>query len=85
MTQLDPTQIMTFGDARRGILNDIAAVRRGDLSVSAATAMAALYKEMNTNIQIEINTAKMALQTENTAHAFGKVVEMGKRLIGGAA
>ncbi len=80
---IDGTQIMTFGDARRNILSDIAQVRDGTLTVAQGSALAALYKEMNTNIQIEINTAKMALATENTAHEFGKVVTMGKRLIGG--
>lgn len=57
-------------------------VRSGALSIPKATAMGALYKELNTNIQVEINAAKMALATEGKAHNFGKVVGMGRRLIG---
>ena len=79
---LDPNQVMSFGDFRRAIINDIAAVRTGDLDVSKAGAIAALYKEVNSNIQVEINAAKMSLATEDKAHTFGKLVGMGRRLIG---
>ena len=79
---LDPNQIMSFGDFRRAIIADIAAIRNKELDVSQATAMGALYKEVNANIQAEINAAKMALATEDKAHNFGKVVGMGRRLIG---
>jgi hypothetical protein len=81
---VDATQLMSFGDFRRSIINDIAAVRRGELEVSRASVMASLYKEVNSNIQVEINAAKMSLATEDKAHQFGKVVGMGRRLIGGA-
>jgi hypothetical protein len=79
---LDETRIMTFGDVRRSILNDIAAVRNKTMTVAEAGAVGALYKELHTNIQVEINAAKMALATEGKAHAFGKLVGMGQRLIG---
>jgi hypothetical protein len=80
---LDTTQIMTFGDVRRSIINDIAAVRRKELSVSEATAMGSLYKELHANVQCEINAAKLALQTEDRANSFGKIVQMGRRRING--
>lgn len=79
---LEATQIMSFGDVRRAIIGDIAAVRGGTLEVGKAAVMGALYKELNSNIQVEINAAKMALATEDKAHSFGRVVGMGKRLIG---
>ena len=82
---LDANQMMSFGDLRRSIISDIAAVRSGDMEVSKATAIGALYKELNSNIQVEINAAKMALATEGKAHAFGKVVGMGRRLIGNSS
>lgn len=81
---IDATQLMSFGDFRRGIIGDIAAVRNKELDVARAGVMVGLYKEVNSNIQVEINTAKMALATENKAHSFGKVVGMGRRLIGNA-
>jgi len=79
---IDPAQIMTFGDVRRAIVNDISAVRNKTMTVGEAEAVGKLYKELNSNIQVEINAAKMALATEGKAHAFGRVVGMGRRLIG---
>lgn len=79
---LDTTQIMTFGDVRRSIISDIAAVRNRTMTVAEAGALGQLYKELHANIQVEINAAKMALATEGKAHDFGKVVGMGRRLIG---
>lgn len=79
---IEGAQTMGFGDLRREIINDINAVRRGELSIPKATAMGQLYRELNSNIQVEINAAKMALATEGKAHTFGRVVGMGRRLIG---
>ena len=78
---LDPTAIMTFGDLRRSIINDINAIRNGDMNVATGTVVASMYKELTSTIQVEINAAKLALATEDKAHTFGKVVGMGKRLI----
>ncbi len=78
---IDGTQTMGFGDFRRTMINDINAIRNDELSVAKATAMGVIYKEVNSNIQIEINATKMALATEEKAHSFGKVVGMGRRLI----
>lgn len=79
---IEAEQIMTFGDVRRSILSDIAAVRERKMTVSEAGAVGALYKELHANIQVEINAAKMALATEDKAHKFGRIVGMGQRLIG---
>jgi hypothetical protein len=73
---------MSFGDLRRSIINDIAAIRDGRLEVSRGGVMVGLYKELNNNIQVEINATKMSLATEDRAHKFGRVVSMGRRLIG---
>jgi hypothetical protein len=45
-------------------------------------AIAANMKVLNDNIQVEINAAKLALQTEDRAHSFGRVARMGQQLIG---
>jgi hypothetical protein len=79
---MDINRMMSFGDFRRALISDIAAIRDGTLSCSQGTAMAAMYKEVNSNIQAEINATKLSLATEEKAHNFGKIVQMGKRLIG---
>lgn len=79
---MDTTQIMTFGDVRRSIISTIEAVKSGALDGTKGMAVAALFKVLNDNVQVEINAAKMALATEGKAHSFGRIVGMGKRIIG---
>lgn len=79
---MDATQIATFGDVRRMILQTIMDLRSGNIEVSRGLAIAANMKVLNDNIQTEINAAKLSLATEGTAHNFGRVVGMGQRLIG---
>ena len=73
---------MTFGDARRIIIDTIVQLRTGDMSAATGMAIAANMKVLNENVQTEINAAKMALATEGKAHNFGRIVGMGQRLIG---
>lgn len=82
---LDVNKLATFGDVRRSILDTVQALQAGSMDVSRGMAIAANFKVLNDNIQVEINAAKMALATEGKAHAFGKVVGMGKKLIGNDA
>jgi hypothetical protein len=79
---MDVNQIVTFGDVRRMILATIADLKNGELDVSRGMALAANFKVLNDNVQVEINAAKMALATEGKAHTFGRIVGMGQRLIG---
>lgn len=79
---MDAAQIMTFGDVRRMILQTIIELRRGDIGTTTAMAIAANMKVLNDSVQTEINAAKLAMQTEGKAHNFGRVVQMGQRLIG---
>lgn len=76
------TELRTFGDARRIIIETILALRKGDMPASTGMAIAANMKVLNDNVQVEINAAKMALATEGKAHEFGKVTRMGTLLIG---
>lgn len=80
---MELNQIMTFGDSRRMILDTIMELRRGEMPASTGMAIAANMKVLNDSIQVEINAAKLSLQTEGRAHEFGKLVPMGQRLIGG--
>lgn len=79
---MDANQLVTFGDARRMILDTIVALRDDKMDVSRGMAIAANMKVLNESVQVEINAAKMALMTEGKAHNFGRVVGMGQRLIG---
>lgn len=75
-------EIKTFGDVRLLILQTIMAIRDGELSVNQGTAIAANMRELNSNIQCEINAAKLSLLADTRAYDFGKVVAMGSKLIG---
>jgi hypothetical protein len=82
---IEGNQLATFGDVRRMILDTIQDLRReGDdkMDVSRGMAIAANFKVLNDNIQVEINAAKMALATKDEAHKFGRIVGMGQRFIG---
>lgn len=79
---LEENKLATFGDVRRSILDTIQALQSENMDISRGMAIAANFKVLNDNIQVEINAAKMALATEGKAHNFGQVVGMGRRLIG---
>lgn len=82
---MDANQLMTFGDARRIIIETIVQLRAGTMNATTGMAIAANMKVLNDNVQTEINAAKLALQTEGKAHNFGRVVGMGQRLIGNSS
>lgn len=77
-------QITSFGDARRMLLETIQSVRDGTLETSKGMTVAALMKEVNTNIQVEINQAKMVIAAQKEGHDFGRMVGMGQKVIGNA-
>lgn len=77
------TPNMTFGDARKIIIDTIIQLRDGTMETGRGMAIAANMKVLNDNVQTEINAAKLALLTEGRAYSFGRVVQMGQRLIGG--
>lgn len=78
---MEANQLVTFGDARRMILDTIVALRDDKMDVNRGMAIAANMKVLNDSVQVEINAAKMALATEGKAHNFGRVVGMGQRFI----
>lgn len=82
---MDANQLATFGDVRRMILDTIVALREDKMDVSRGMAIAANFKVLNDNIQVEINAAKMVLATEGKAHNFGRMVGMGQRYIGNSS
>ena len=79
---IEGNQLATFGDVRRLILETIHELKAGKMDVNRGMAIAANMKVLNDSVQVEINSAKMALLTEGKAHTFGRVVGMGQRLMG---
>lgn len=77
------TTINTFGDVRRTLVQTIADLRSGAMPASTGMAIAAATKVLNENVQVEINATKLALQTKDEVHNFGRIVPMGQRLING--
>lgn len=82
MEVTEVTDVRSFGDARRLILQTIMQIRDGGLDVSQGMAIAANMKVLNDNIQCEINAAKLCLLAEERGKNFGRLVPMGTRLIG---
>lgn len=80
---MEINQIATTGDARRLALSCLNDLRRGDMKAAEASAAAALLGEINKSMQVETNAAKLAHQLKDEVHNFGRVVQMGQRLIGG--
>ncbi len=82
---MEANQLATFGDVRRMILDTIVSLRDEKMDVSRGMAIAANFKVLNDNVQVEINAGKMALAAEDKAHSFGRLVGMGQRYIGNSA
>lgn len=76
-------KLETFGDIRRMLLDTVLSLRDGNIDVPYAMAIAAVMKEVNNNIQQEINATKLAMVVNNEINDFGKIVRMGTRKING--
>ena len=76
------TEIKTFGDARRLVLETIVDLKQGTLSIDKGMAIAANMKVLNDNIQTEINATKVAIIAKKEGYDFGTIVKMGTKLIG---
>lgn len=72
----------TTGDARRLILETMAALKSGGMDASTGLAIAANMKVLNDSIMAEVNAAKMSITAKKEGHDFGKLVEMGRKQIG---
>jgi len=79
---MEANQLATFGDQRRMILDTIMELRAGVMDVNRGMAIAANMKVLNESIQTEINAAKMSLAAQQAGHDFGKIAQMGRKLIG---
>jgi hypothetical protein len=79
---MEVNQLATFGDQRRMILDTIMELRSGSMDVGRGMAIAANMKVLNDSVQVEINAAKMAMVAHQGGHDFGKVMQMGRKLLG---
>ena len=75
-------EVRNFGDVRHLILQTIMQIRDGGLSTTQGVAIAMNFKELNSNIQCEINAGKLSLAAEKCGKNFGEVIHMGRRLVG---
>jgi hypothetical protein len=73
--------ILTFGDARKMIVDTIIDLKSGKMEVSRGMAIAANMKVLNDNIQAEINAAKLSMIAEKNGKDFGGVLKLGKRIL----
>lgn len=73
--------IRTSGDVRRCLAQTMSDIRSGDISVDKAQAIAALAKEMTASLQVEVNVAKVRIQTMDNGKALGELTHLGKMII----
>lgn len=73
--------IRTSGDVRRLLAQTMSDIRSGDISVDKANAIAALSKELTASLQVEVNVAKVRIQTLDNGKALGELTHLGKMII----
>lgn len=78
------TKLDNFGEIRQFILQTVIDVRNKAISQGEAQTIFMGMKVLNDNISAEVNVAKLAIQTQNSAHKFGRVVRLGKQTVGDA-
>lgn len=72
----------TSGDARRLILETMAALKVGAMDPQTGMAIAAGMKVLNDSIFAEVAAAKLAIQAKKEGLSFGRLTEMGRQQIG---
>ena len=82
MTTREIEEVRNFGDVRHLILQTIMQIRDGGLTPSQGAVIAQNMRELNSNIQCEINAGKLSLLAEKQGKDFGQVIQMGRRLVG---
>jgi hypothetical protein len=74
-------KVLTMGDVRQLLMETAINIRDGAINNKDADSIVGCIDAMTRCMQVEINAAKMALNTEGKLHEFGKVVQLGKLLI----
>ena len=73
--------IRTSGDVRRCLAQTMSDLRTGNIPVATALAIAANAKEITASLQVEVNVAKVRIQTADTSKALGELTHLGKMII----
>lgn len=73
--------IRTSGDVRRCLAQTMMDIRTGEISVDKAQSIASLAKEITASLQVEINVAKVRINTMENGKALGELTHLGKLLI----
>lgn len=71
----------TDGSTRKLILDAIQGVKDGTLEVSRATAMAALFKELNASMQASISAAKTEMLMQDKGRRFMRSITLGRQVV----
>ena len=73
--------IRTSGDLRRVLAQSITDIRSGKMSVSEASSVASLAKEITSSMQVEVNVAKARIAVLNAGADLGKITSLGQLVI----
>lgn len=73
--------IRTSGDVRRCLAQTMSDLRAGTIPVATALAIAANAKEITASLQVEVNVAKVRIQTMDSGKALGELTHLGKMII----
>jgi hypothetical protein len=72
----------TSGDIRRMLAEAMYAVKTGSMKASDGMALAAMSKEINGSMQVELNVIKVHAQLRKEGLSHMKIANMGKLEIG---
>ena len=70
------------GDIRRMLAESMYAVKTGSMKASDGLALAAIAKEINGSLQVELNVIKVHMQLRKEGLSHMKIANMGKLEIG---
>ena len=73
--------IRTSGDLRRTLAQSITDIRTGKMSVSEASSIASLAKEITSSMQVEVNVAKARIAVLGAGADLGKITSLGQLII----
>ena len=79
----DKTSVST-GNIRQMLIDTMTGLHSKDISLQEAAVTALLSDAITKSMQVEINSAKLSIQTEGKLYAFGKVTKMGRLIINDA-
>jgi len=74
-------RVMSMGDVRQLLIETALNIRDGSLSQGQGAGVVACMEALTKTMQVEINSAKLAMATTGSMHEFGKVVKLGTTFV----